>query len=58
MAHDPFKSIDIQGVGSLIQLATNKCRRGNPDLQVRDLYSKCDLQGSYNHCFFIFLYYL
>lgn len=34
LMHDPFEVIDRDGVGSLIQMATNKGRKVNPDLKI------------------------
>ena len=34
MEHDPFVSIDEDGVGAVIELATTRGREANPDLQV------------------------
>lgn len=33
-AQDPFTTIDIRGVGSLIQLAIEKIRRVNPKIKI------------------------
>lgn len=34
LAKDPFISLDIRGVGSLVTLAINKCKKANPAIKV------------------------
>lgn len=34
MAKDPFVSLDVRGVGSLVTYAVNKCRKANPAIKV------------------------
>eukprot|EP01036_Dinobryon_divergens_P024279 gene24279-32714_t len=37
LAKDPFISLDIRGVGSLVTLAINKCKKANPAIKVTKL---------------------
>lgn len=34
VARDPFRSLDIHGVGGMIQMAVRRCRRANKHIKV------------------------
>ena len=43
IAHDPFISVDVHGVGGMIQMAVRRCRRSKPSIKVIQCVWCCDI---------------